>query len=142
MSDLSVRDDIFAGLRELADTAFPKRCRFCGREYSNSAEFLAATRPIKPDASGLKQGHDDEGHPIVELFRNCVCGSTLLESYWNRRDLTDNGIMRRKRFHDMADKLVAAGYTQETARSELIKFVRGQPNELLNMAKKVKDGQR
>jgi hypothetical protein len=135
MSGPSVNEDIYAGLRELADSAFPKRCKLCGREYRNSAEFLAATQPVRTNSSGLKQSHDDDGHEIVELFRNCVCGSTLLESYSNRRDLTDAGLMRRKRFQDMVGKLVSAGCPVETARTELLKFMRGQPNDLMNLTK-------
>jgi hypothetical protein len=136
MATQPVNEDFYAGLRQLADSAFPKRCKLCGREYLNSVEFLAATQPVRTNASGLKQSHDDDGHEIVELFRNCVCGSTLLESYRNRRDLTDAGIMRRKRFQDMVGKLVATGCPAEIAYSELLKFVRGQPNDLLNLAKR------
>lgn len=135
MSEQQSRMDIYAGLRQLADSAFPKRCKHCGREYRTSAEFLAATQPLRTNASGLKQGHDDEGHEIVELFRNCVCGSTLLESYWNRRDLSDEGLMRRKRFKDMTDKLVARGCPEKTARGEMLKFIRGQPNDLMELVK-------
>ena len=135
MSEASNNKDIYAGLRQLADSAFPKRCKLCGREYQNSVEFLVATEPVRANSSGLKQSQDDDGHEIVELFRNCVCGSPLLESYWNRRDLTDAGIMRRKRFQDMVAKLAATGCPTETARAELLKFMRGQPNDLLTLAK-------
>jgi hypothetical protein len=140
MATQPVNEDIYAGLRQLADSAFPKRCAACGREYRNAAEFLAATEPVRTNSSGLKQSRDDDGHEIVELFRNCVCGSTLLESYKNRRDLTDAGIMRRKRFQDMVGKLVATGCPSEIAYSELLKFVRGQPNDLLNMARRMRTG--
>ena len=135
MSEPAVNEDIYAGLRQLADSAFPKRCAACGREYRSSAEFLAATKPVRTNASGLKQTHDDDGQAIVELFRNCVCGSTLLESYWNRRDLSDAGIMRRKRFQDMVGKLVATGCPAKIAHNELLKFVRGQPNNLMRLTK-------
>ena len=128
-------NDIYSGLRHLADSAFPKRCKLCGREYRNSAEFLAATQPVRANSSGLKQSHDDDGQTIVELFRNCVCGSTLLESYWNRRDLSDSGTTRRKQFQEMVGKLVATGCPAETAHNELLKFVRGLPNEVLSLAK-------
>ena len=90
---------------------------------------------MRENSSGLKQSHDDDGQAIVELFRNCVCGSTLLESYRNRRDPSDKGIMRRKQFQDMVEKLTAMGCPEETARNELLKFMRGQPNDLLNLAK-------
>ena len=135
MRDETSDNDIYAGLRQLANSAFPKRCSVCGREYLNSAEFLAATRPVRENSSGLKQSQDDEGQAIVELFRNCVCGSTLLESYHNRRDLSDAGLMRRKQFQDMVGKLTTAGCTTETARDELLKFMRGQPNNLMDLVK-------
>ncbi len=129
-----IDEGLFAGLRELAESAFPKRCRNCGQEYRSAAEFLAATRPVRADTSGLKQSVDDDGQLIVDLFRNCVCGSTLLESFSNRRDLSEDGIKRRLRFQDMVDKLVAKGCTAEAARSELLKLMRGQPNDLLRLA--------
>ncbi len=135
MSKANDNEDIYAGLLHLADSAFPKRCAACGRVYQNAAEFLAATQPVRENSSGLKQSHDDDGQAIVELFRNCVCGSTLLESYRNRRDPSDKGIVRRKQFQDLVEKLTATGCSEETARSELLKFVRGQPNDLLTLAK-------
>ncbi len=136
MSNSNHHDDFHAGLRQLAESAFPKRCRACGREYPNSAEFLAATLPLREDASGLKQSRDDNDQEIVELFRNCVCGSTLLESYWSRRDTSNMGIMRRKQFQDMVERLVATGCSVETARGELLRFVRGQPNDLPILTKR------
>jgi hypothetical protein len=134
MPDPHIDEELFAGLRELAESAFPKRCRNCGQEYRSAAEFLAATRPVRADTSGLKQSVGDDGQLIVDLFRNCVCGSTLLESFSNRRDLSEDGIKRRMRFQDMVDKLVAKGRTAEAARSELLKLMRGQPNGLLRLA--------
>ena len=129
-----VGENIFAGLRELVESAFPKRCAHCGREYRNSAEFLAATQPLRENISGLKQSRDDDDNVIVDLFRNCVCGSTLLESYQNRRNLSEDGIKRRVRFQEMVAKLVFMGYTEEASRVELLKLMRGQPNDLLNLA--------
>ncbi|MBI4808324.1 MAG: oxidoreductase [Nitrosomonadales bacterium] len=136
MPESRIDEELFAGLRELADSAFPKRCGYCGREYRNAAEFLAATQPVRADSSGLKQSRDDDGHMIVDLFRNCVCGSTLLESFWNRRDLSEDGSLRRKRFQEMRDKLVAMGCSAEVAQGELLKLMRGQPNDLLGLVKR------
>lgn len=140
MSEPEIDKELFAGLRELAESAFPKRCRNCGKEYRNAAEFLAATQPVRADTSGLKQSRGDDGELIVDLFRNCVCGSTLLESFWNRRDLSEDGIKRRMRFQEMVDKLVANGCTAAAARNELLKLMRGQPNELLQLAAREKAG--
>lgn len=130
-----VNEEIYTGLRELVESAFPMRCGNCGREYRNSTEFLAATQPVRANSSGLKQSRGDDGHMVVDLFRNCVCGSTLLESFGNRRDLGEDGVKRRKRFQDMVDKLVAMGYTEEIIRGELLKLMRGQPNDVISLAK-------
>lgn len=135
MPESRIDEEFFAGLRELADSAFPKRCGNCGREYRSAAEFLVATQPVRANSSGLKQSRDDDGRMIVDLFRNCVCGSTLLESFWNRRDLSQDGTVRRKRFQEMLDKLVAMGCRAETAHGELLKLMRGQPNDLLGLVK-------
>ena len=133
--EANFKDEFFTGLRQLADSAFPKRCAHCGRVYRNSEEFLTATQPIRPDSSGLKQSRDDDGQMIVDLFRNCVCGSTLLESFQNRRNVSKDGVMRRMLFQDMVGRLVVMGYPAETARGELLKLMRGQPNELLGLTK-------
>lgn len=133
MPEANIEEALFAGLRQLADSAFPKRCAHCGRVYRDSEEFLTATQPVRPDCSGLKQSRDDDGQMIVDLFRNCVCGSTLLESFHNRRNLSKDGIMHRMLFQEMVGKIAAMGYPAETARDELLKFMRGQPNELVSL---------
>ena len=133
MSESGIDTELFAGLRQLADSAFPKRCGNCGREYRTAAEFLAVTQPPRVDSSGLKQSRDDDGSLIVDLFRNCVCGSTLLESFWNRRDLSAEGTVQRKQFEDMVGKLVAKGCSEDIARGELLKLMRGRSNGVLDM---------
>jgi len=132
-SPASLQDDLFANLRSLAETTFPRRCHNCGREYADAAEFIAATRGLRGDHSGLKQSVDDDGTPIVELFRNCVCGSTMLESFCNRRDLSAEGVRRRECFEELLGRLVQAGIAYETARVDLLKLMRGQPAELLGL---------
>jgi hypothetical protein len=59
--------------------------------YEDAAEFLAATRQVRPDHTGLKEGIDEDGAAIVEVFRNCACGSTLLETFSDRRDQSPGG---------------------------------------------------
>ena len=78
--------DLFRSLRALEEATFPKVCRNCGHRYEDAAEFLAATRQVRPDHTGLKEGIDEDGAAIVEVFRNCACGSTLLETFSDRRD--------------------------------------------------------
>lgn len=126
--------EIFSGLRELGASAFPKRCRGCGREYASAAEFIAATRPMDGEGSGLKQSWDDDGQQIVDLFRNCACGSTLMESFNDRRDLSAAGSERRQHFEGMLGLLVAQGVVRSIACVELRKFLHGQAHGLLDLA--------
>lgn len=130
--------ELFASLRALAASNFPKRCRNCGRVYASADEFFAATQPVRADHTGLKQGVDDAGQPVVELFRNCACGSTLLESFHNRRDRSTAGLKRRARFTELLEKLEAAGVGTETAAAELLKMMRGQPNALIELIHSLK----
>lgn len=130
MPDLD-HEEFYAGLRELVESTFPKRCRTCGRVYATAAEFIAATQPVAADNSGLKASLDEDGTVILELFRNCVCGSTLMDAFSDRRDTSEAGARRRRRFGDLHAYLVARGVAPETAHAELIKVARGQPSELL-----------
>lgn len=131
--------EIFAGLRELEESTFPKRCRNCGRVYASVAEFVAATQAVRPDCSGLKQGRDEDNRPVVDLFRNCACGSTLMESFNDRRDLSEAGLKRRRRFEGVLKHLLSRGVAREVAYAELIKLLRGQPNDLLHLIKTVSE---
>ena len=123
MSDLSFQYSLFARLRALEESAFPKTCANCGREYRTHEEFLTATHPVRRDHTGLKQSYDDDGAVIVDVFRNCVCGSTLLESFHDRRDTSPAGQKRRARFAEMLGSLRDVG-TKDMA------FVIGGPDGL------------
>lgn len=126
---------LFEGLTELAASAFPKRCASCGRVYETAAEYLLSTRPISERRSGLKQSMDDDGSVIVEAFRNCECGSTLMDVFNNRRDLSEAGARRRARFAELLDYLVAQSLDREVARAELLKVLRGEGSEILRKFK-------
>lgn len=121
---------LFADLQALANTAFPKRCNTCGRVFNNPEEFVRETESIR-GVSGLKSASDDDGRPVVELFRNCPCGSTLMDAFRDRRDASETGLWRRAKFGDLMDRLVARGVPREVARAELLKVLRGEGSELL-----------
>lgn len=133
-------EELFRSLQALEEATFPKVCRNCGQAYADSEEFLAATRQVRADHSGLKASIDDDGSAIVEVFRNCVCGSTLLEVFYDRRDQSANGLKRRQRFGELLDKLLADGVDFQVARTELLKVVRGQPHNLIGLIRATKDG--
>lgn len=131
------QEELFASLHALVETTFPKRCRNCGREYADAAAFIRATRPVRPGEAGFKVSRDEDNHPILELFRNCPCGSTLLESFHDRRNESPEGLKRRARFGALLDKLTVGGIDRDTARHELLQMIRGEQNSLFELIRSV-----
>jgi len=123
-------DDLFADLQALSASAFPKRCPTCGRVYTSEADFIARTQPLE-HSSGLKAGEDDAGHTLVELYRNCICGSTLLDFFDDRRDDSDDGGQRRTAFARLLTRLSERGVPAATARSELLVVANGGTSALI-----------
>ncbi|MEW6647663.1 MAG: oxidoreductase [Pseudomonadota bacterium] len=123
--------ELFAGLQEVGAGAFPKVCPNCGRTYENLAQFLELTVPAGGH-SGLKSALDDDDRPVVELFRNCVCGSTLMDFCRSRRDESQDGLRRRATFNRMLDVLVRRGMAWEVAHRELLKLTRGERSKMID----------
>ncbi|TVT51125.1 MAG: oxidoreductase [Denitromonas halophila] len=123
--------ELLAGLKALAASAFPKRCANCGHVYQDEAAYLSETLPISPNASGLKRSEDDDGATIVEAFRNCACGSTMMDFFSDRRDDTEAGERRRARFGELLSYLTDRGLAPDAARRELRKVMRGEPSDVL-----------
>lgn len=125
--------ELYANLSELVQGSFPKRCRNCGTTYKTVDDFVQATLNINPHRSGLKQVFDDDGKAFIELFRNCSCGSTLMDFFESRRDLTTEGAKRRVIFDQLAGRLVESGVQAIEARTAILKWLRGQDSELVRM---------
>ena len=125
-------EELFSGLRSLAETAFPKHCASCGRKFETAEQFIKETESINPSQTGLRESLDDDDELIIEAFRNCPCGSTLMEFFDNRRDLSEKGEKRRKKFDEMLQFLMSKNIDRETARTEMIKVVRGGRSEMLS----------
>ena len=89
---------VFEGLKPLTPSAFPKRCNNCGRVYETAEQFLTETLDMPRGNSSLKADVEDDGLTIVEVFRNCSCGSTLMDNYSCRRDQSEQGQQRRASF--------------------------------------------
>lgn len=131
-NDAKWKKDWHDGLRAMAESAFPKKCANCGRIYNTAEEFLAETVAISEQKSGLKQSiDDDEVTVIVEAYRNCPCGSTLMDFFGDRRDESEAGRARRARFGELLDFLIDSGLDATVARTELIKVVHGEKSNLL-----------
>jgi hypothetical protein len=123
--------EFLKGLRELAESAFPKRCPTCGRIFETAAEFVAQTQPVRAGHSGVKAVQDENGVALLEIYRNCPCGSTLMDFFGERRDVSEKGLQRRRRFGELLDYLVSLGIDKALARAELLKAMRGEPSEVL-----------
>ncbi len=132
--------DFLRGLRELAESAFPKRCPTCGREFRTAAEFVTQTQAVRASHSGVKAAQDDNGAALLEIYRNCPCGSTLMDFFNERRDVSERGLARRRRFAELHEYLVAQGVAAALARAELLKAMRGEPSELLRSISPPKAG--
>ena len=123
-------NDIFKGLRALSESTFPKYCANCGAEYATVQDYVQKTANVSGQ-TGLKKGYDDDDKPIVELFRNCVCGSTLMDCFSDRRDISSQGLKRRTLFGKLLSLLESKGIKSEVAREQLLLVLHGQPSKLL-----------
>lgn len=131
MAEAKWSDAWYRGLRPKGTTAFPKKCRSCNRVFNTPEDFFADTAGASPEKSGLKQSFDDHDRVVIEAYRNCPCGSTLMDNFSDRRDASDAGQQRRERFDDMARFLIRSGLDANTAYAELLKVFRGGKSEIL-----------
>lgn len=129
--EVGIDSHLYEGLQEFAANAFPKRCAMCGRIYANTEDYIRQTGRVAGGRSGLKQTLGDDGEVIVELFRNCVCGSTLMDCFNNRRDRSAAGLKQRERFGHLIETLMARGLSHHQARTELLKVMRGEHSSIL-----------
>ena len=118
----------FEGLQALAASAFPKHCSYCGRVFDTAADFMQQTQSVRQDITGLKQSFDDDSVAIVEAYRTCVCGSTLMDFFSDRRDVSDAGSRRRELFDKLLPHLEEKGMDRIAARTHLLRLLRGQQN--------------
>ncbi|MGQ5523967.1 hypothetical protein ACUHMQ_11990 [Chitinimonas sp. PSY-7] len=123
--------DWFAGLRALNQSCFPKRCANCGHVYESADDYCRLTQAIQSDKSGLKAVNDEIDGVFVELYRNCICGSTLMEFFGERRNQTEPSLKRREIFSELHNYLVQSGIPKAAARAELLRVMHGERSEQL-----------
>ncbi|UCH81253.1 MAG: hypothetical protein JSW20_01240 [Nitrospiraceae bacterium] len=124
-------DILFGGLHSLAESAFPIKCETCGRIFESAEQFLRETENIRASVTGLKQSRKEDGSIIVEAFRNCPCGSTLMDFFNDRRDQSSTGNVRREKFDDLLIFLMENGLERQVARNEMLTVTRGEKSEIL-----------
>ncbi len=120
--------ELLAGLRELSASSFPKRCATCGKVYPTAKAFIEQTLSLEHH-SGLKASLDDNDETIVDVFRNCSCGSTLMDSFQDRRQ-SDNA-QRREVFEKLLHLLEDEGLTRSDARQLLLDSLKGETHPML-----------
>ncbi|MGB4066226.1 MAG: oxidoreductase [Azonexus sp.] len=130
-SSNNVDPELIRGLEALVETTFPKRCRCCGRSFADVADYVAQTHAMPSGAQGLKQSLGDDGQVVVDFFRNCPCGSTLMDSFNDRRNTSQQGEARRLRFCELMIYLESRGLSTSVARHELLEVMHGKPSEIL-----------
>lgn len=123
-------EDLFSGLQALSASAFPKRCNSCGRVYESVEAYLQQTQRVER-RGGFKASLDDDDQPILELYRNCECGSTLMDFFSERRDASAQGERRRAAFGKALALLVNRGVSESTARKELLRVLRGHDSQVI-----------
>jgi hypothetical protein len=125
---------LYRGLQALSNMSFPKKCSTCGKRFETVDDFISQTEALR-NSTGLKEDLDDDDQIIVGLFRNCPCGSTLMDEFNNRRDLSTAGLARREKFSELMNRLTKSGFSPEIAREELLKIMRGEGSDLLKVKK-------
>ncbi len=131
MNNQTLINELYNGLQFMRASAFPKKCPSCGKVYETADDFVSQTKSLF-GKSGLKQSIDDDDKSLVELFRNCVCGSTMMEEFRDRRDTSDLGLRRREKFGQLLELLKQSGVDANVGRQELLKVMRGENSEILH----------
>jgi len=120
------KDEFYKGLQPLSEHSFPKYCKSCGKNFETVADFIEQTKPVPRHRSGLQESQiTKQGQRIIELYRNCDCGSTLMDFFRNRRKLTKMGAWRRQLFGELLEQMCSKGWRRKNAREELFKIIDG-----------------
>ncbi len=122
--------NLYDGLQFMRASAFPKKCPTCGRIYDSAEDFFTQTESLR-GKSGLKQSIDDDDQALVEIFRNCICGSTMMEECRDRRDTSEFGLRRREKFGQLLELLKSSGIDSVVARQELLNVMHGKNSEII-----------
>ena len=131
MDDPNRHLELYQGLKALSDASFPKKCASCGRQFGSLNAFIRETQSVSKGVSGLKRSLDGAKKSIVELYRNCPCGSTLMDCFDDRRDTTAWGTKHRALFGKLMRMLIVKGLASYRARRELHRILKGEYSSVL-----------
>lgn len=128
-NDKYAEEEWHTGLRALDNSSFPKKCGNCGKVFETAEQYFTETADIR-NQTGLRRYVADDTSVVVELFRNCPCGSTLMDNFADRRDEATAGNARRKRFSKMKQSLIDSGLDADTAHQQVLKLFRKEQREI------------
>lgn len=117
------------GLRALDSSSFPKKCGNCGRVFETALQYFRETADVNNE-TGLKRFVAKDTSVIVEAFRNCPCGSTLMDNFTDRRDNSSAGDARRKRFDQMKQALIDSGLDADSAHRQVLELFRKEQRDI------------
>jgi hypothetical protein len=125
-------EEFYGGLRAFDASSWPMTCSGCGRTYDDNDDYVAKTAG-RTDSTGLGTLTLKDGSEQVGLFRHCLCGLELVGRFKDRRDNSTEGRKARKQFDHLLEMLTSEGMPHKLARTELLKLVRGQPNDIVKI---------
>lgn len=120
----------FTGLQASLESAFPKKCAVCGYVYRSAEAFFSETQAVNSGLSCLKSALNNDGLAIVEVFRNCRCGSTLMDEFNCRRNISQTGLNQRQTFDHLYRILQKYPITDHDIRTEIIRFLNGNASKI------------
>jgi len=115
---LDSKAEPYSGLTVRSADLFPLTCTRCQRKFTDLSDFISRTTPVYR-SSGLVERGDTATGPFVLLLRNCLCGASLALQCTDRRDRSESGQQRRKRFDALVLLLVETGVEAEQARRQV-----------------------
>lgn len=123
----STLSDVFTDLQSLSNSAFPKHCDRCDKQYDSLEQLISETTQ---HGSGLKEVIGEAREVKVE--RICCCSAVLIEKFNDRRSYGSTGDQRRMLFDRLFGLLTEGGMPERMAKKELLKVMKGQPSNLLD----------
>lgn len=113
----------YEGLNVLPTVQLPVVCSRCQRRFTDIHDFVARTTPIF-QSSGLMERDDANAGTFVLLLRNCLCGTSLALRCQDRRNHSELGELRRRRYDTLVNLLVEVGVDAEGAREQVRRLLR------------------
>ncbi|MCB1615455.1 MAG: hypothetical protein KDI30_05520 [Pseudomonadales bacterium] len=109
----------------LEPDSFPKTCPMCNTVYSDEIDFFERTHSLPHVNSDIRPVEDENADPQVylEIYRNCNCGTTLMELFHCRREQTASENRKRLLFEILLDAMEAIGHKRKDARDILFEFM-------------------